>query len=378
MSNDQFQTIQTPLESFIHDYVSIAGGAWDEVERQVVDVMLPPDMASEMLGKPNRDMIRLAFDPEAVSEHPGSQLASHGTPLVDRLLASAAQRGRFARAFLNGLDLTPHKFTSRISESISLAEPLTLEIDSIRPHDFPQAVFCFLATFSSDHQEHQIIRQGIDLHLARHVRHLDRVVDQAHLSEEPALLLPEAPSICLAQAYPLVRERALRTVAPLAGSRQRELNQRAEQQLERITGYYESMRAEINGKKGIDNQQDERANLQARIEIVDREQRVRIADIRRKSVLQVQLRLLNLLVVYQPKLLASGTLRGPESTENYLELVWDSLTNSLEAVSCPTCGSPTFEIGCDSEFSPLCPGCPPATENMAVELDVPPSTKIAA
>ena len=29
--------------------------------------------------------LRLAFDPEALPEHPGTQLASYGTPLVDRL-----------------------------------------------------------------------------------------------------------------------------------------------------------------------------------------------------------------------------------------------------------------------------------------------------
>ena len=39
-------------------------------------------------------MVRLVFDPEAIPEHPGAQLASYGTPLVDRLLADAVDRGR--------------------------------------------------------------------------------------------------------------------------------------------------------------------------------------------------------------------------------------------------------------------------------------------
>ena len=43
-------------------------------------------------GEP--EMVRLVFDPEAIPEHPGAQLASYGTPLIDRLLADAVNRGR--------------------------------------------------------------------------------------------------------------------------------------------------------------------------------------------------------------------------------------------------------------------------------------------
>ena len=48
--------------------------------------------------------MRLVFDPEAIPEHPGAQLASYGTPLVDRLLADAVNRGRHVVLYLVGLE----------------------------------------------------------------------------------------------------------------------------------------------------------------------------------------------------------------------------------------------------------------------------------
>src|SRR4051794_24860358 len=68
---------RSPLEEFLRDYAEVTGGVWDEVEPQVYDVLLPSSGGSE-------EALRVAFDPEAIPEHPGAQLASYGTPLIDR------------------------------------------------------------------------------------------------------------------------------------------------------------------------------------------------------------------------------------------------------------------------------------------------------
>src|SRR5438094_1063483 len=103
----------TPLEVFVRDYVETTGGAWDEVEPQVYDVLLPAEAAEQPLDVGGREILRIAFDPEALPEHPGAQLASFGTPLIDRLLADAVQRGRSAQFYLIGLNLAPHDLARR-------------------------------------------------------------------------------------------------------------------------------------------------------------------------------------------------------------------------------------------------------------------------
>ena len=70
------------------------------------------------------------------------------------------------------------------------------------------------------------------------------------------------------------------------------------------------------------------------------------------------LRLTNLLVVRQPKLLVRASGVSPrKSPPLELELVWDPLTESLEAASCPNCQRPTmaFEYGPRNRL--VCPAC---------------------
>src|SRR5438445_764750 len=108
----------SPLEEFVRDYLETAGGAWDEVEPQVYDVLLPD-------AKPAEGVQRIAFDPEALPEHAGAQLASFGTPFIDHLLHDALERGRAARFYLVGLNLLPHNLTEAVRRALVLAPPLT-------------------------------------------------------------------------------------------------------------------------------------------------------------------------------------------------------------------------------------------------------------
>src|SRR3954469_13414569 len=96
-----------PLETFLRDYADVVGGLWDEVEPQVFDLMLPGPAGPGGRGDGEPDVVRIAFDPEAIPEHPGAQLASFGTPLVDRLLADAMEHGRRAELYLVGLNVAP-------------------------------------------------------------------------------------------------------------------------------------------------------------------------------------------------------------------------------------------------------------------------------
>ena len=130
---------ESPLETFLRDYAEVVGGLWEEVEPQVYDLILPDHDETEM--------VRVAFDPEAIPEHPGAQLASFGTPLVDRLLGDAVARGRAAELYLVGPSPTPQGLAGPIRRALSLAEGLALQIGRPRPMHFPQAVFWFEATF---------------------------------------------------------------------------------------------------------------------------------------------------------------------------------------------------------------------------------------
>jgi hypothetical protein len=340
---------RTALEDFLRDYVETIGGAWDEVEPQVYDLLLPAEAAG--------GVVRVTFDPEALPEHPGAQLASFGTPFVNGLLTEAMDRGRFAEFALVGLNLTPHDLGPRVRRAITLAEDLKLQVEGARPLHFPQAVYWFEAEFVSDQKEQEIIPVALDLHYGRQVRHLEQLLDHSRLADKPAQPLPEVRRMSVAAAYPLARERALRTFATLANTRSRELNERLQRQITRMARYYADLRTEVA-------EQEERARgrgedltkFAARREALEREERLRVAELRQKNTLRVHLRLLHLLVVQQPKLQVRCRVAG-EKAPAPLELVWDPLVEAVEAAPCPVCERPTFAFALTRLGQLVCPAC---------------------
>jgi hypothetical protein len=343
----------SPLEGFVRDYVEATDGVWDEVEPQVYDVLLPAGPGGEEGG-----VVRIAFDPEALPEHPGAHLASYGTPLIDRLLADAVTRGRYARLYVVGLNLAPHDLAGLVRRALTLPAESALKLERARPLHFRQGAFWFQATFTSDQKEQEVVPVALDLHYGRQVRHLDQLLDHGRLSEASAALLAEARRLSLAAAYPLARDAVLPTVAALANARGREAAAHVERQVARMTRYYADLRAELDEQvRRARSRGEDLARFAGRREALEREERFRITELRQKSTLRVELRLLTVLVVEQPKLLVRGTVQGQRNQSAALELVWDPLTGAVEAVPCPACGRPTYAWEWTRQGRLVCPAC---------------------
>jgi hypothetical protein len=346
----------SPLEDFVRDYVEVTGGAWDEVEPQVYDVLLPP--AESDPAADDRELVRVAFDPEAIPEHPGAQLASFGTPLIDRLLGDAVERGRFASLYVSGLNLTPHDLPVRLRRALTLPPGASLRVERVRALHFAQAVFWFQAAFVSDQKEQEIVPVALDLHYGRQVRHLEQLLDPARLTEAPSIHLPEARRLSLAAAYPIARERVVRTLSALANQRNREQAEHVEKQIARMRRYYEDLREELAEQvHRATTRGDDLSKFSGRREALEREEKVRIAELRQKSALRVSVRLLILVLVQQPKLLASAVVVSDQKTLGAVELVWDTLAEAVEALPCPECGRPTFALELTRLGRLVCPAC---------------------
>ncbi len=346
-------TAPSPLEVFVRDYVEAAGGAWDEVEPQVYDVLLPAAVG----GGRGPEVQRIAFDPEALPEHPGSQLASYGTPLIDRLLADAVARGRRARLYVVGLNLSPHDLPSHVRRALTLPEETTVDLEQARPLHFGQGVFWFQATFVSDQKEQEIVPAALDLHHGRPVRHLDQLLDHGRLSETQSLPLAEARRISLATAYGLARDAVLPTVAALANIRARDVAAHVDRQIARMARYYADLRSELEDQVArAESRGEDPRRFAGRREALEREERLRTAELRQKGTLRVEVRLLTALVVQQPKVLVRTRVRDRRH-EASLELVWDPLTAAVEPASCPACGRPTFARAWTRQGRLVCPAC---------------------
>ncbi len=103
---------------------------------------------------------------------------------------------------------------------------------------------------------------AIDVHYGRQVRHLDRLLDRAHLAEKPWSPLAEAPHPGWPTAYPIARDRVVRTLSALANTYHRELHERLDRQLDRIGRYYADLRAEVEeqAQKARNREDDPRSS----------------------------------------------------------------------------------------------------------------------
>ena len=162
------------------------------------------------------------------------------------------------------------------------------------------------------------------------------------------------------EAYGLARDRAVRTLSGMAGSRRRELDQRVKRQVQRMQRYYADMRDELTAQQQRvrDRQQDE-DKFAARREALVREETLRVTELRHKSALRVDLRLVSVLVIGQPKLRMPAKLHLPKREPEPVALIWDPLTESLEAPPCPGCQQPTLIFRPDRLGHAACPQCAP-------------------
>ena len=74
------------------------------------------------------------------------------------------------------------------------------------------------------------------------------------------------------------------------------------------------------------------------------------------NALSVRLRLLNLLVIRQPKLRVHAVAHPATGTPLPLELIFDPLVEAVEAPPCPLCQRPSFELH-RQRSALVCPAC---------------------
>lgn len=342
-----------PLEQFLIEYVDAVGGLADEIEPQVYDVLLPDADAPQ----------RIAFDPDALPEHPAAQLLTFGSALLDELLERAQMRGRVGFAFLDDAHLQPHALSQRITRELVLPVPVTLRIEKSRPLYVTHSLFWFEVTYLGDEKEQAVYPVAVDRYYNRQVRYLDTLLDRERFTDARRWAFADAKSLPLDRAYLTARDAVARTVRAEVNTRQQHVQARLVEQTERINRYYADVRAELAERiERATGRGEEIESLRLRQDALTREQALRLDELARKAQLRVQLKLVNLLHVKIPRVFIDTRVTAktfPAIHPASLMLTWDPLTEKTDALVCPNCQHPTFELRVNRQGVLHCPECPP-------------------
>ena len=199
---------------------------------------------------------------------------------------------------------------------------------------------------------------GVDLHYGRLARHLEETLRTAIISETRPFPYPDAPRLAVSQAYRLAREEATRSVAVSASARLNELQQYLQRETQRINRYFADLRAELAERQArAETKGEDAARFEPQRQALEREEQAQIAELRRKMTLRVQIKLLNVLWVTQPKLLTRVQLVPQQGMAGDIEVVWDPALQKVEATLCPTCGRPTLALALSRSGQVVCPAC---------------------
>ncbi len=342
-----------PLESFLIEYVDAVGGLADEIEPQVYDVLMP-DAATPQ---------RIAFDPDALPEHPSAQLLTFGSAFLDDLLARAQTRGQIGLAFLDDVHLAPHALAQRVTRDLVLPAAITLRVEHTRPLYVTHTLFWFEVTYLGEEKEQALYPLALDRCYNRQVRYLDELLNGERFADTRRWTFADAKSQPLGDAYLAARDALVRTVRAEVHARQHHTQTRLIEQTERMKRYYADLRAELAERiERAAARGDETESLRLRQDALDREQALRLDDLARKAQLRVQLKLVNLLHVKIPRLFISTRVTAkqiPMIHPASLTLTWDPLTEKTDALVCPNCQRPTFELRVNRQGVLHCAECNP-------------------
>lgn len=323
------------LERFFRAYVENRQGDWDECEPAVYDVMMEDQVR------------RLAFDPEALPDHPGAELATQGAPAVDEMLADARRRWSRCQCYRQVGHVLPHDLADRVPRFLPLPKPAAWGRIQARAVHVPHAICHLALSLRCEHQQQYVLVIGIDLSSGREVRHLDRLLEKGSVVEHETQPLPDAARIPLALAVQKARTAALRTATALANAVRRELGGQLLKQIARTEAYYDRLIREL--EPGEQSAQ--------RADSYQRQKGLRLVELRGKNELSLGLSLAGLMILRQPKVIVAAEVDAPRRGGQKLRLTWDPLLEAFEPPDCPHCGRPTTQLRLDTLQELRCAAC---------------------
>jgi len=340
---------QFDLSHFVLGYLEHAGGMVAPPAYGVHEALLPDELAQQLQVD---SYLLLAFGVEAEA---GALRLSVNHPLVEAMAEEAAQQPGHAQVAINhvrlekpGLyDLAAKTFSfanARLSAQRNAAERAAL-------HHYLR--FNFKATLLSDEKQEQIVSVTLDVqagHAVRDPEHLARLVtfetETAFDHLPPARpRWPGAGEALDPATWQALLQRA--QAAAEAALQERLASQQARNQrfleldLARLEDYYDALERDMRRRleRADAGEGERRSAVESKIAALHSERSAKLADIRARYTLRVELELINTLLTIQPKLLLPVEISNRRATITR-QAVWDPLLRRLEPLVCDVCGEP--------------------------------------
>ena len=341
------------LRDFTLGYALLSGAVVEPPAYGVYEVLFP-DEAAAWLGLEPYQL--LAFSPDA--RLPGGEPVTHlhyGHPLIERLVEALRDRTADMRGAINPIRLEKPGLAALAAKTFQFPNAHLTPVrggERRRLHHY--VCFNFKVSLIADEKREQLLPLWMDLQRGCPVDG-SRVQSAAPIEAESAFptleaaapqwdalaprdpLAPEVLSALLERAVAVVPRALAETLDPF----RRRLERFLELDRARLTDYYAGLQRDLERrleKAGFDR----RPGLESKLATLAIERESKLADAEEKYRLRIELELINLAVIGQPKLELDVEI-ARRSNVTRRTVAWDPLLHVLEDLVCDFCGQPGEE-----------------------------------
>lgn len=365
------------LQTFVLSYLQELGSLVERTAPGIHEVVLPDAVAHQWRVPAYQ---QLAFD-EAVNGQVTHLDYTH--PFVETMIAAARAQAASTMAYITGLRLDKPGLAEVVRSSWNLPNSRVVERrDAVVARVRSTYIrFNFKAALVSDEKHEQLVSILMDAN-AGYAAPAPEPIMQAVNAVQPDVLvksLANAPmrwtapdgTACtdplaaqtLQELLHRTQAAVLRELADPLQTLQRRSQRFLELDEARLQDYYDDMAHDLQ-QRLASAQAERRDNLEEKLRAVEAERTAKLADVAERYRVRLDLTLLNLMVIVQPKLALPVSLET-RTTKLATYAVWDPLLHRVEPLACTVCGLPsdrTFlchhgHLAHDDCLAPACVDC---------------------
>jgi hypothetical protein len=336
------------LSKFVLGYMEQQGGIVMPPAFGVYEVLMPDELAA---GFHLDSYQRLSF--ETKTDEALNLTINH--PMVETIAEDLMAQPASARVYINHvrlekrglLELARRAFTlpnARLQATAQSTE------QNARHHHLR---FNFKITYVTDEKQEEMASVVMDVqagHVVRDIEVLDRLESYESASAYESLplakprwrdagmgLSAEAFQALLTRAEAALREDIAGKLSILVSR----LRRFTELDLARVQSYYDDMASDLERRRArlTAEDSDREQSIEDKVAALEAERTVKLEDVHARYQVRVELELINILLIEQPKILTPIIISNRNATITRFA-VWDPLVHRLEPLVCDVCSRP--------------------------------------
>ncbi len=344
------------LSNFVLGAFRQVGGLIDPPSYGFYEVLLPEDVAHQW-GVPAYQRLGFSDDPppeaadQLVSEGAGTILG-YGHPLVETLVEALRADPACTRVYINNVRLDKRGLFELAHEMFTFPNAYLskTKLGSVAARLCHYVRFNFKAALITDEKRERLVsivmdaQSGLPVPGLLEEEGLIRLEDRPafeHLAPAPVRWLPGHQDALSPPVLEGLLERANRAAVDGLAEALKSLRRRAARHLDldraRLTEYYDGIMRDLEQRIERTTSDARRASLEDKLVAARAEREAKLDDVEAKYRLRVELELINLQVIVQPKVILPVHVEDREVTVDRV-VVWDPLLHRVEPWACDVCG----------------------------------------